>query len=206
MVFNPAIILTSSRILLAPFFAFFFLKSAEKGLMEVDMTWFFLSVLIVVLIELSDAFDGIIARARGEVTRFGKIFDPICDSISRQTVFLSFLAAGIIPVWMFMIFFYRDSLLSFIRIMNAVSGTVTAARVSGKLKAVFQALGIALVLTVIPVQNMTDLIPSEVWGRHPGFWIMVFPAFFTFVSMFDYIVPSWPVIKEMAEPEKGDKD
>ena len=30
--------------------------------------------------------DGTIARARHEVTDFGKVFDPIADSVSRQTV------------------------------------------------------------------------------------------------------------------------
>ena len=55
------------------------------------------------LIELSDAFDGHVARSRNEVTDFGKLFDPAADSLSRQTIFLSFMvcAAHIIPLWMF---------------------------------------------------------------------------------------------------------
>ena len=41
--------------------------------------------------ELTDLFDGKIARARGEVSDFGKLADPFCDVFYRLTVFMIFL-------------------------------------------------------------------------------------------------------------------
>lgn len=201
---NPAIILTGSRLIFGPLFALFFLLAISKGVYTPDKMFFWLAVLSVVLIELSDAFDGIVARARNEVTSFGKIFDPICDSLSRQTIFLSFTIAGIIPLWMFLIYLYRDGLMSFIRVMAASSGNVLAARPSGKLKAIFQAIGTFFVLAVIAGHMyIPESIPQKLWGQHPGFWIMIFPTLFTFISIFDYLIPNWNILADAAIPSEG---
>lgn len=47
--------------------------------------------------EISDYVDGKVARARGEVSDFGKLADPFCDVIYRMGMFLVFLlpVAGI---------------------------------------------------------------------------------------------------------------
>ena len=105
---NSATLLTSSRIIIAPAFAAVFIAGAgHPG----AITWIWICAGLALLIELSDAFDGHIARSRGQVTDFGKVFDPIADSLSRQTIFLSFLVIGIIPWWLYIIFFYRDAFL-----------------------------------------------------------------------------------------------
>ena len=43
------------------------------------------------LAEYTDLLDGRIARARGEVSDFGKLADPFCDVIYRLGVFLVYL-------------------------------------------------------------------------------------------------------------------
>lgn len=200
---NPANIITSSRLILALFFSFFFVKAAHNNLYSADKMYLLLAIGCAILLELSDAVDGIIARMKNEVSSFGKIFDPVCDSISRQTIFCTFMYTGIIPLWMFLIFLYRDALQSFLRIMCAIDGTVMAAKLSGKLKAIFQAVGTFLVLLVVLLHTYTSgLVPQKLLGMHPGFWIMVFPALFTILSMFDYLIPNWHVVKKMMEPEK----
>lgn len=47
--------------------------------------------------EITDYLDGKIARARGEVSDFGKLADPFCDVIYRMGIFLAYLlpAAGV---------------------------------------------------------------------------------------------------------------
>lgn len=200
---NPAILVTSSRAVLALVFSYFFIKAAKGNLYTADNTFLIIAIVCAILIELSDAVDGVIARKRNQVTRFGKIFDPVCDSVARQTIFCTFMYTGIIPLWMFFIFLYRDAILSFIRIMNAIDGTVIAARSSGKLKAVFQAIGTFLVLLVVLCHSFRiGSIPEKIAGMHPGFWIMLFPAIFTVLSMFDYLIPSMPVLKKMIAVKK----
>lgn len=195
---NIATLLTLSRIVIAPFFAYVFIT----GYKSEGHSWIWIAFGLTVLIELSDLFDGMVARARKEVTDFGKVFDPVADSLSRQTIFISFMVTGIIPLWMYLIFFYRDAFLQLLRIICASNGVVLAARKSGKAKAVLQ--GIAsfgvLIVVMLPMYGIR-WFPETVLGFHPGFWIMVIPATFTLLSVIDYVIPNKHLIKKMMAPK-----
>ncbi len=196
--FNLAIAFTLSRIAIAPFFAFFFIRSFHAAS---PALWLWASIGLAALIELSDVLDGFTARARNQVSDFGKLLDPMADSLSRQTVFLSFVvcAGRIIPLWMFLLFLYRDAILSILRTMCAYHGTVLAARRAGKLKAVVQAVGAFVVLFLcLGIAYNVPWIPRSIWGRHPGFWVMLVPAVVTVLSVYDYVVSNWRVVKIMA--------
>jgi CDP-diacylglycerol--glycerol-3-phosphate 3-phosphatidyltransferase len=196
---NLAIALTLSRTFVAPVFAYAFIHSAHS---PSPAMWLWISVILMTYIELSDTFDGRLARARNQVTDFGKLIDPLADSISRQTIFLSFLIAGIIPFWLFLIFLYRDSVMSTLRTMIALGGTVQAAKKSGKIKAVFQGIGAFGVLGVcLLLAYDVPGVPEHVAGYHLGFWIMLVPAIITVVSVADYLVPNWAFVKQMMKPK-----
>ncbi len=201
---NPAMILTGSRLVTGPIFAFFFLKATTGSFspQHPDMAALIIALIAVIALELSDAFDGMVARARNEVTDLGKIFDPICDAISRQTIFLSFLIAGIIPMWMFLIFLYRDSLVYLLRIMMAKEGTIMAAKWAGKLKAITQAIATFVVIGLIFIEANGTVLPKPM-GMHIGFWVMIIPSIFTIQSFFDYVVPNWQVIVRAATPKES---
>jgi CDP-diacylglycerol--glycerol-3-phosphate 3-phosphatidyltransferase len=158
------------------------------------------AVLLAGLIEISDMLDGTVARARKEVTDFGKVCDPIADSVSRQTVFLSFLMVGIIPLWLYLIFFYRDAFMQLLRIICASSGVVLAARKSGKLKAVLQGIATFGVLLVVLLKFYSpSVLPDSFLGFHLGFWVMLFPAIYTLLSVIDYVIPNRQLIVKMME-------
>ncbi|MBD3420366.1 MAG: hypothetical protein GF398_09645 [Chitinivibrionales bacterium] len=196
---NPATLLTLSRLLWGPLFAACFVTAFSS---PATAMWLWLALAAAGLIELTDFLDGRIARARKEVTNFGKLVDPMSDSLSRTTIFLSFLLTDIIPLWMFLIFMYRDSFMATLRIMIAKSGTVQAAKMSGKLKAGLQAVGTFAVLGVcLASAYKIAAVPHRLWGFHPGFWIMLTPAAFTALSFFDYFVPAWPVVRSMMHSE-----
>ena len=196
---NIAIAFTMSRVAVAPFFAWSFIhgyRSSSPG-------FIWLAVLCAVLIELSDMFDGMTARARGEVTDFGKVFDPVADSVSRQTVFIAFMVTGIIPLWMYLIFFYRDAFMQLMRIICASNGIVLAARMSGKVKAVLQGVATFVVLAVTLANlHHLQLVPSTVAGRPTGFWVVGAVALFTALSVIDYLIPNSHVFKKVLTPKK----
>ncbi|MDR3013204.1 MAG: CDP-alcohol phosphatidyltransferase family protein [Chitinispirillales bacterium] len=195
---NIATLITASRVAVAPIFAYVFIRG-YRTLDCDDGGWIYICLALAVLIELSDLLDGTVARARGEVTDFGKVFDPIADSVSRQTVFISFMIVGIIPLWMYLIFFYRDAFMQLLRIVCASSGVVLAARVSGKIKAVLQGVATFAVLGVVWAEQSVigEWIPNAIWGRPPGFWIMLVTAIYTLLSVIDYIVPNRSLIADM---------
>jgi len=192
--------LTLLRLLIAPAFAFSFVQGYGG---EPYAPWLWGAVLVTILSEITDAFDGFFARRRGEVTDFGKVFDPAVDSLARLTAFISFMAAGIIPLWMFLIFMYRDMLMALLRVVCASSGTVLAARKSGKTKAVIQAISIFGVLAVCLLDAYGVIEnPYGRWGVHYGFWIVAFPALFTALSLLDYVIPNWSKIVVMTQPKR----
>lgn len=175
-------LMTGARIVISPFFAYFFING-NSG----HVGWLWISLAALLLIELSDALDGLIARRTKQVTDFGKFFDPMADSLSRLTIFSSFLVADIIPLWMFLIFLYRDTLVAGIRYLCIKENVVVPASSSGKLKAIFQAIGSFAVLFIsfAHAYNLS-FVPKAIAGMHPGFVVMLFPTAITVYSLYDY--------------------
>jgi CDP-diacylglycerol---glycerol-3-phosphate 3-phosphatidyltransferase len=198
---NIATMITALRLIIAPIFAFFFISGYSTAH---SPAWIWICACLAMLVEVSDMVDGRMARARGEVTDFGKVFDPVADSLSRLTIFLSFMVAGIIPWWLYLVFFYRDALIQFLRIICASSGLVLAARASGKTKAVLQGVGIFGVLAVVALQRYhIGGMPGKIWGFHPAFWVMLIPAIFTLISIADYVAPNIGLIRQMMVKRSG---
>ena len=132
--------LTSLRIFLSPFFlVVFFLPEWSDGsfkLASVIIFW-----LLFIVMELSDLFDGMAARASGTVSDLGKVFDPFADVVSRMTYFLCLVGIGLMPIWVFAIIMYRELGIIFIRLLAVRKGFVMGARMGGKLKAWTYAFG-----------------------------------------------------------------
>lgn len=100
--------------------------------------------------ELSDAFDGYVARRYNQVTDLGKLLDPMADSIYRISVYLTFTRPPIdLPLLLVFIFLYRDSVISTLRTICAFRGFALAARSSGKVKAIIQALSLFVILLLL---------------------------------------------------------
>ena len=195
---NAAIVLTSTRLVLAPLFAWTFVTGYGG---RPQVAWLWAAVAVAVLSEFTDAIDGMVARGQGLVTDFGKVLDPSADSLARLTAFISFMVCGIIPLWMFLVFMYRELLMGLLRVVCASRGTVLAARRSGKFKAIVQAAAILAVL-VVCLLDAYGVEGARTWvlGRHLGFWIVAVPAVVTALSFLDYVIPNWHAILAMAEP------
>ena len=106
-------ILTVSRILLSPFFIFFMIQN--------ENFFYILSFLLILLISLTDFFDGYYARKHNLVTDFGKYLDPLADKIFVLTVFFTFyyiLDSEFFPLWMLVIILLRDILITFLRSLS----------------------------------------------------------------------------------------
>ncbi len=137
--------------------------------------------------EISDILDGYVARKTNSVTDFGRYLDPVADSMSRLTVFLAFLVVGLIPFWMYLIFLYRDLVVTLIRFICAKKGVVVSARPSGKIKAIIQGMasGFVMVSVLNPIHKILP-IPEYIGDKHLAFYIMLIPAVYTAYSAFDY--------------------
>ncbi|QZA59092.1 CDP-alcohol phosphatidyltransferase family protein [Candidatus Rhabdochlamydia porcellionis] len=143
-----ALILTLLRILLGPIFVVFYLYHGQLGFTLFSLPYVLLC--LTVLSEVSDVFDGLLARRYNKVTDLGKLLDPMADSIFRLSVFLAFTQGVIqLPLLLVCIFFYRDLVISTLRALCGLRGFALAARLSGKIKAVVQAVIIFFILVML---------------------------------------------------------
>ena len=152
----------------------------------------YLVVAILLVQELTDIVDGLLARRLGMSSRFGALFDPYCDSMARLITFFGLASAGLCGYWLFMLMALRDISVSYIRIMCILSGKQIAARFSGKTKAWVQGLG-AIVLAALYVfaapagtpliQVTRDQITVPAWTPQA---ITIVIAAITLWSLLDY--------------------
>jgi CDP-diacylglycerol--glycerol-3-phosphate 3-phosphatidyltransferase len=149
------------------------------------LAWAVVGILIVQ--ELTDMFDGHLARTLGASSRFGSLFDPYCDSMARLITFFGLAAApssmvtvSLCPYWLFLLMALRDVSVAYIRIMCILSGKQVGARASGKTKAWAQGLG-AILLVVILAAGWSG--EQAEWARR----IIVYAiAAITLWSLLDY--------------------
>lgn len=145
-------------------------------------------------IEASDILDGHLARRWNQVSDAGKFLDPLADNVSRTTVFLCFLAAGYMPVWMVALIFYREALISGLRIAGASQRLIIAARWSGKIKAILQGIVIN-VLVFLDLLRAAGSYPAALPGfASAAWWAMAFVTAVTVLSAFDYVYANRAVL------------
>lgn len=183
---NLANILTGSRIALSPVFLLvYFLPdwTGRFGLAASVACWVLFAVM-----ELSDLFDGMAARAANQVSDIGKIFDPFADVVSRLTYFLCFTKSGIMPVVVFAIIMYRELIILFIRMLAIRKGFAMGARAGGKLKAWTYAFsGISgLLYMSITRTGYFSFAGSAVLTA--ALWFFILSAAAALISLVDYLV------------------
>jgi CDP-diacylglycerol---glycerol-3-phosphate 3-phosphatidyltransferase len=133
---------------------------------------------LFVVAALSDIWDGHLARRYGLITDVGKLLDPIADKLLLVATFVPFYIvshggteAGLIPgwgempVWVMVVIFGREILMTVFRSYAARRGVVIPAGKSGKRKALFQALFVGGLLLWYPLRLMAD---ARGWAG--GFW------------------------------------
>jgi CDP-diacylglycerol---glycerol-3-phosphate 3-phosphatidyltransferase len=185
---------TFVRIFISPFFLLIYLEHDALGIDAVALPYFLL--LLLGISELSDAFDGYLARKYDQVTDLGKVLDPMADSIARISVFLTFTIDPVrLPIPLIFIFLYRDSVVSTLRTICALKGFALAARMSGKIKAVIQAIA-AFVVLFLMVPHSLGYLPTEQLHRNATL-VVGFAAIYTIYSGFDYICANWNYISKL---------
>lgn len=106
--------------------------------------------LIFAAASLLDILDGYLARKQGLVTVFGKFVDPLADKLMAMSAMIYLVVVGLLPAWLVVAMLSRDLYINGIRQIAAERGIVIAAGEGGKMKTVFQLVGICCVLARYP--------------------------------------------------------
>ena len=129
---NIANILTIARIFITPLFVLFIeIKNADYGFKLI-------ALIIFIIASITDMLDGLIARKYKLITNLGQFLDPLADKILTSAAFLCFLDLKIINIWVVLIIFSREFLVTGVRLIASKNNIVLAANFWGKLKTVTQ--------------------------------------------------------------------
>jgi CDP-diacylglycerol--glycerol-3-phosphate 3-phosphatidyltransferase len=134
--------LTVVRILLVPVLVVALLGHTNDG----DV----FAAIVFALASLTDFVDGRLARARGSITTFGKLMDPLADKLLIIAALLSLVSLGRLQAWVAMVIITRELAVTMLRLGATQAGVVIAASMFGKVKTCMQ---IAAILALIAVHG-----------------------------------------------------
>lgn len=176
--------LTLIRVILVPFFVFFFLNNQ-----------FVPALIVFALASITDALDGHIARKHNLVTNFGKFLDPLADKVLVISALTCFVDIGFMSCVPLIIIVAREFMVSGLRLVVADEGVVVPAGIWGKLKTAFTMVTIVLILIYASVEQFV-LIPENIMDifiivSHILIWIS---TLLTVISGGDYLKAYWKYI------------
>jgi CDP-diacylglycerol---glycerol-3-phosphate 3-phosphatidyltransferase len=168
---NPANILTMSRMVLVP--VFLLALFAEDG---TDPAWRVAAAVVFAIASITDRLDGDLARRRGQVTNFGKIADPIADKALTGAALVGLSLLGELAWWITVLIAVRELGVTALRFWVLRHGVIPASR-GGKVKAFAQVVAIGLY--VLPLPAAAD----------PVRWVaMGIAVVLTVVTGVDYVI------------------
>lgn len=153
-----------------------------------------IAIIVMICAELTDALDGYFARKYNVVSDMGKVLDPFADSVYRFSLFASFALMGYLPLWALLAFFYRDSLSSFMRILSALKGVAMGARISGKLKTLFNGI-VCFGALALDLLRYNPIVRIDIPYQTIISSAFSLAAIFALISGVDYFIASRPLWK-----------
>lgn len=135
---NLANLLTLSRILLIPVFVMLFLSPTPKRSLA--------AALVFVVAAVTDLLDGYVARRQGQITKLGKLLDPIADKLLVLSGLILLVQFDRIPALVAIVIIAREVAVTGVRAIAASEGIVLVAETIGKWKMAVQVVAIVLLI------------------------------------------------------------
>lgn len=150
-----------------------------------------IALIIFSIASITDYLDGSIARARGLVTNFGKLFDPLADKILIAAAFILLSVDKVIPSWITIAILSREFFVTGIRLIAAGKGAVLAAEKLGKHKMAWQIITVLYFLlrsaSGEPLFGfLKPVFAYSVVSQYVGAFVIYFTTLLTLVSGFSY--------------------
>lgn len=139
--------LTLVRILLIPVFVVIFLApTPDRSL---------IAAVIFTVAAVTDLLDGYIARRTGQVTKLGKLLDPLADKLLVLSALILLVNIDRVSAVVALLIIARELAVTGIRAIAAGERLIIAAEVTGKYKMALQV--IAIVLLILEGTGLAEL-------------------------------------------------
>ena len=144
---NVPNLLTVLRILLVPVLVVALLDQTSSS-------W--LAAAVFATASLTDAIDGYIARARAQITTFGKLMDPVADKLLIIAALVVLVSQDRVPGWIAMVIIAREFAVTATRMAATGQGVVISANWWGKAKTMVQVAAIFFAIGFEPTPPLVD--------------------------------------------------
>lgn len=164
------------RLILAPIVVWLMLSGS--------MTALAVALVLMVIAELTDFFDGYLARALKQETELGRLIDPVCDVIYHVSIFLAFVKQGWMEPWMLFVIYARDLGVPYVRTLARQRGIDIGVRYSGKIKTAVHGV-VQLTVVLVALGYVTETIFG---GFDTIFAALLVATFVSLISLADYTI------------------
>lgn len=139
----------------------------------------YIAAFVFIILALTDALDGYIARKRKEITRLGKLIDPLADKLLVSAALIFLIGRGV-PAWMAFVIIAREFAVTGLRLIASAKNITIEASRFGKIKTIAQIVAIFAVIINFPY----------------NWYFMLTAVILTLVSGIDYFIKAGKVLKE----------
>jgi CDP-diacylglycerol--glycerol-3-phosphate 3-phosphatidyltransferase len=140
-------LLTLARILLIPVFVIIFIEPTPDQSL--------IAAVIFVVAAVTDVLDGYIARRTGQVTKLGKLLDPIADKLLVLSALILLVNIDRVSALVAILVVARELAVTGIRAIAAGERLIIAAETTGKYKMALQV--VAIVLLILEGTGLAEL-------------------------------------------------
>jgi CDP-diacylglycerol---glycerol-3-phosphate 3-phosphatidyltransferase len=168
---------------------------------------------LVILIFVSDALDGYIARKRGETSLFGALFDIAGDRVVELTLWIVATDLDLVPIWVPLVFIIRGVIVDTIRsshslaqgvapfaLMRSPAGQfLVASRFMRGLYATAKACAFCGLLLLLPLPEVAPALWEGI-----GTPLTVTTYAFVYLSVLLCLLRGLPVIIEFVHARRND--
>ncbi len=187
--------LTIFRIILVPIMVIIPLFNITGDWLGIPIEYWIINIIFIIA-SITDKLDGSIARARNQVTTFGKFLDPLADKILVIAAMVILVEYTKLPAWIPIIVLAREFIVSGYRLIAVEKGgKVIAASIWGKLKTVTQM--IAIILSYIDVHAFGEFITGDLTGF--SLVLNIVATIMMLISVVATIFSGWDYLKNGKE-------
>jgi CDP-diacylglycerol--glycerol-3-phosphate 3-phosphatidyltransferase len=131
-------LLTVSRILLIPVFVMLFVTPTPARSLA--------AAVVFVVAAVTDMLDGYLARRRSQITRLGRLLDPIADKLLVLSALILLVQFDRVSALVAILIIAREVAVTGIRAIAATEGMILSAELTGKYKMALQVVAVVLLV------------------------------------------------------------
>lgn len=174
--------------------------------------WQFASFFLVILMFVTDAVDGYVARKRHTESRAGALFDIAADRIVELTLFVAAADVDLVPVWIPLVFIVRGVAVDTIRASESKAKAITPFEMmqtpvgrflvaSQLMRVLYAAVKAAAFCGLLLLQPLPTELPA-LWERIGGA-LTGLTYLLVYLAVALCIARGVPVLVEFAQSQRG---